>query len=136
MSVTDLTNRLFVKCNGNGRPQVKAIVAETEDALAGTWVFNDTLDYNSFVEVTSQTSIEFNFTSNGNDYFGITTDFKPNGLKYIITPGTSDLESVYVASTNTWTNEAYKTITITSKLSEVTDGETLLAWLQANATKQ
>lgn len=35
-----------------------------------------------------------------------------------------------------WLNEAYKTITITSKLSEVTNGDELLALLQANATKQ
>lgn len=35
-----------------------------------------------------------------------------------------------------WLNEEYKTITITSKLSEVTNGDALLAWLQANATKQ
>ena len=116
----------------------ETLVYETsqQDELAGTWVLNDTIDYTSFVKVTGATAIEFNFTSNGNTYFGITTDEKPNGLKYIITTGTGDVEPVYVASTNTWTNEAYKTITITSKLSEVTNGNELLAWLQENATKQ
>ena len=39
-------------------------------------------------------------------------------------------------TSNRWRNENFKTITITSKLSKVANGDALLALLQANATKQ
>lgn len=97
-----------------------------EDALAGTWVFNDTVDLST---ITKEFSVSF--TSNSTDY----------ELFYLISGSTFAQEiqyngtAVYGGAVG-WTDEAYKTITITSKLSEVTDGDTLLAWLQANATKQ
>ena len=43
---------------------------------------------------------------------------------------------VYDSDDGLWVDNAYKTITITSKLSEVTNGQALLTWLKANATKQ
>lgn len=125
MSVTDLTNRLFVKCNGNGRPQVKAVVAETEDALAGTWVFND------FPGVPSSTTYYLQFTSNSKSFTNISL-YSQRIYKRIAYGDAM----VYDIDVGGWADEAYKTITITSKLSEVTNGDTLLAWLQSNATKQ
>ena len=100
------------------------------DELAGTWVFNERLN------TTALASTYVNFTSNGKTCSSIYRE-------YTTKPFTSDVMFYYfdgsdkgVYDAYTWTNDAYKTITITSKLSEVTNGDALLAWLQANATKQ
>ncbi len=95
--------------------------AVTEDELAGTWVFNDTIDAYSTMY------IYVSFTCNGNQCSAIWTD--DGWLNFEGIP-----DSVYVETG--WKDEAYKTITITSKLSEVINGSELLAWLKANATKQ
>ena len=100
----------------------------TEDALAGTWLMKDSVSLMSGANAYS-----VNFISKGIEYKTFTmistfggsinyTDLSDSALK--------------VYSQNVWTDPAYKTINITSKLSEVTNGEQLLAWLQANATKQ
>lgn len=107
------------------------LCAGGQDELAGTWVFNDTIDIGS-----SGQGFAINFTSNNVQYngFDLAGNEKPKYLAYGST--TSNVGgTVYDASAG-WVDEAYKTITITSKLSEVTKGDTLLTWLQANATKQ
>lgn len=104
-------------------------VEETEDELAGTWVFNDTV--NGIGLPATQTIYNVNFTTNNTAYNQIKfiedTRLRIEDLGYNNT-------SVY-NNTDGWAGEAYKTITITSKLSEVADGS-ILDWLKANATKQ
>ena len=95
--------------------------AETEDELAGTWVLNNTVGLLNTISV--------NFESDGQDFVSIDANSE------FITYGTSD-DVVYAMAEGNWVNQAYKTITITSKLNEVTNGDTLLTWLKANATKQ
>lgn len=105
-------------------------VEESEDELAGTWVFDD---YPSFTVAGLSYSVDF--TSNRNTYNVLRHDEDSGGLGMV---------ALYYGSTEVfnpdmggeWINEAYKTINITSKLSEVTNGSTLLTWLKANATKQ
>lgn len=106
----------------------KAYMGETlvyensgQDELAGTWVFNNTID------ASGNLWFDLYFTCNGKQGISIMTD--EGWLNYggIYSP-------VYTA--NGWENEVYKTITITSKLSEVTNGDMLITWLQANAVKQ
>lgn len=99
-------------------------MAATE--LAGTWVFNDTIDFPN-----SATAWDVNFISNDIVYNRLEINARKGG-KIIYVDNSSSL----YAYESVWQNDVYKTITITSKLSEVTDGETLLAWLQSNATKQ
>ena len=97
------------------------------DELAGTWVFNS-----NFPNVDSSTTYNVHFTSNSESFSSIRLELvKIYQRVYYgdITVFDSDLGGLLL-------DEAYKTITITSKLSEVTNGDTLLAWLQANATKQ
>lgn len=125
-----------------------------EDALAGTWVFNDTLDFSS-ISIDLNDSVDFNITLNSNNAEFVRlalsneeTDSYGNvhALYYseIVDEGMPPAPRIVYSDTAVpdydisigWQDEAYKTITITSKLSEVTDGETLLAWLQDNATKQ
>lgn len=101
------------------------------DALAGTWVFNDTLTNTYAIDLT----YNVNFICKTLNFVTIKIgSFKGFASKNVIyTAETGDNISVYSSN---WKNDFGKTITITSKLSEVTDGDTLLAWLQANATKQ
>lgn len=145
-----------------GQEAVTVFENVTEDALAGTWVFNDTLDFSSlglnqdeskswFVNFTSLAEylnapntikIEYGMVDageDGNEYIGYS-------LIYVYTPtsGIAEPYTVYISNSSIgflgWNvseqTTKNKTITITSKLSEVTNGEQLLAWLQANATKQ
>lgn len=93
----------------------------TEDELAGTWVFNNTIDASYIL------NIDVSFICDGKQGSNIWTDEGWLNMSGIKSP-------VYTESG--WVNEVYKTITITSKLSEVTNGDMLLTWLQANATKQ
>lgn len=108
-------------------------MVEAKDELAGTWVFNDNI-----IATANLIKYAVNFLSNNESFIAIRTPKDETSLAYFRTD--EDFEPVAMVSelmgqTN-WTNTAYKTITITSKLSEVTNGEQLLAWLQANATKQ
>jgi hypothetical protein len=101
---------------------IEAIATEdAEDELAGTWVFKDTWG--------DGVDSEVNFTSNGETFDSISSNMGEE--MYYRLDG--QFVTAYMYG---WQNEAYKTITITSKLSEVTNGADLLAWLKANATKQ
>lgn len=102
----------------------------TEDALAGTWVFNDNLPY----RVSQENDFHITFNSAGNTYTILSVFFLRESFTNYRKLSYND--DVVYDGPRLWTNESFKTITITSKLSEVTDGDTLLSWLQANATKQ
>lgn len=95
------------------------------DELAGTWVFNN------LPSVPSSTTYYLQFTSNSESFTNISL-YSQRIYKRIAYGDAM----VYDIDVGGWADEAYKTITITSKLSEVTNGSELLAWLQANATKQ
>lgn len=117
----------------------ETLVYETseQDALAGTWVFNDEPNIES--DLFLYKNYQLSFISNNKNFINILyygSDIN-SYLQY------SAVESINVYAYNSdagysvgWTDEAYKTINIISKLSEVTNGDQLLAWLQANATKQ
>lgn len=131
----DGTYNVFVTCEGTNFEDSIASNAvswtkgESEDPLAGTWVFNDTL----YGWGSSTTTYNVNFISNNINYSSIVlgvSRFGDQEFYYDSTLiGTPSAPTGYVG-------DAYKTITITSKLSEVTNGDSLLAWLQENATKQ
>lgn len=115
-----------VLADGN---EIGTVEAAATDALAGTWVFNDSLD------VSADTTWNVNYTTNSTEYttLRISLQNAPPGPEPCM--GTSS-SPVKFYNMGAWANPAYKTITITSKLSEVTNGDSLLAWLQSNATKQ
>ena len=117
----------------------KAYMGETlvyktsqQDELAGTWVFNDD------VNIDTNFSYTLSFISNNIEVSRIVGQnledpfFKMITLSYA--QNTGPVTNAF--NNGSWANTAYKTITITSKLSEVTNGDALLAFLQANATKQ
>jgi hypothetical protein len=103
--------------------------SEVQDELAGTWVFNDTLSD----DILSSFNVSFSY--NGVLYSSISGTpevMKPRHV-YLVYVNESDTITVY---DNEWINSANKVITITSALAEVTNGDELLTWLKANATKQ
>lgn len=113
------------------------------DALQGTWVFNDRL-FGGNLELLDMQFI-LNFDSSGYHLTGISLSqsTRPdNEIGFMAYD--DDVGRVYFGdqfddedtTSDRWGHESFKTITITSKLSEVTDGDVLLTWLQANATKQ
>ena len=72
-------------------------------------------------------SYNINFTSNGNSYSNFSYNFTSSIAAYLIY-GTTD---VYEANSQSWTSEAYRTITFAT----APTGD-LLTWLQANGVKQ
>lgn len=112
------------------------------DTLQGTWVFNDRL-FGGNLELLD---IEFIFNFDSSSYhctgLALSQSNRPDNEIAIMAYG--DVGRVYFGdqfdeedtTSDRWGHESFKTITITSKLSEVTDGDVLLTWLQANATKQ
>lgn len=118
----------------------ETLVYETseQDELAGTWVFNDEPNIESGLFMNK--SYQLSFISNNITFTNLLYDDNRTNKEYLtygenprIHAYTYNFDSGYSVG---WTDEAYKTITITSKLSEVTNGDQLLAWLQVNATKQ
>ena len=104
-------------------------MAVAQDELAGTWVFNDRLN------ISDDITWNVNYTTNSENYtdLRISLQSSPMGNDPCMGTATSPFSFYNMGA---WQGEAYKIITITSKLSEVTNGDTLLAWIQANATKQ
>lgn len=131
---------IVAKANGYRDSEPSAAVSvekAAEDALAGTWVFND--DCPNLLE--RSVSFTFNFMVKEEPVSTLVIDTSsavtPADIVFLYYDDTVAADSTgELAGIPTWIDDACKTITITSKLSEVTDGKDLLAWLQANATKQ
>lgn len=117
--------------------------------MIGTWVFNDTVDLDSFPYSNSYsgpnttTIVKFNFvgylhTTGGQaDYEGIYIVLSDNIKRLVyanLDLDTGDFSSgiMVYSAVNGWPNSPYKTINI---LSEPTD-EKFVLWFKANATKQ
>lgn len=93
--------------------------------------------FNNYLTIDANFSYTLQFISNNTAYKKIVIEgYVPPPFGQFGDLGYGDDIVAYYGSTRTWANESYKTIAITSKLSEVTNGDTFLAWLQANATKQ
>ena len=105
-----------------------------EDELAGTWVFNDTVDISTAFNYSLNFVAKYNDNDTNFVSISAATSGFAKGLAY--TAEDANIGTIIVYRASGWDYEAYKTIAITSKLSEVSNGDTLLAWLQANATKQ
>ena len=73
---------------------------------------------------------QVNFTSNNSSFVAIeanTMSVGPESVSYY----TDDTNDIIVCESGTWTDTAYRTVTF-----ETAPTGDLLAWLQANATKQ
>lgn len=119
--------------NGTG-----IVIVPTEDELAGTWVFKDIVNLSPLA---SSTDFHVNFTYGADNTEGTAIRILGGNYVEIDYQHYDDDEGEDVFSTayyglNGWYSD--QTIHITSKLSDLTDadGESLLAWLKANATKQ
>lgn len=147
--------------SGSGRAWKKLSAEEpiVEDPLAGTWVLNTSLTLPSS-NVAFDASLEgsmYMYSIDNTLYDGTIGSFSlRNDLYYIFElQGTNvpnshfysdktsgdilcynDMDETVTTSPSSNDGLLLRTFTITSKLSEVTNGDTLLAWLQVNATKQ
>lgn len=123
--------QVVAKADGYRDSEPSAAVSVTkgaeQDELSGTWVFNDNPDLSGSGAI----NVNVNFTSNESDFTNMSI-IKGSGPS-----GAIQYDELEVCSSMIgWNNKAYKTITITSKLTEVEYGNELLEFLQANATKQ
>lgn len=106
-----------------------------QDQLAGTWVFNDYISPPNGNDVT----FNFSFISDYESFTAIRIVSEDGSLYYMeyIPENTSlDPVRVYDSSWHPESGRHFQTIKSLSKLSEVTNGDALLTWLQANGTKQ
>lgn len=106
-----------------------------QDELAGTWVFKAGFYDGGIGEGTYY----LNFT-NGDNYSGTALRAVYEGMGYTISYlEWGEWRTVAVGSTVNGTNfydDSDRTINITSKLAEVSNGDVLLTWLLTHATKQ
>ena len=110
---------------------IGTVEAAATDELAGTWVFND------YVNIDTNFSYNLSFISNNIEFSRIVgQNLEDPFFKMITLTYVQNADPLITFNNESWVNTAYKTITITSKLSEIPDGEPLLTWLQANAVKQ
>ena len=135
--------RDVVKSFGTKRLRKLTTEKPQEDSIIGTWVFNETLNTdnaplgsNYFKFVSNNLTFDYllimsNLTINGRELYAMGYEFtetQTDGTMgrrvYYFTPRTTDN---FVG----WTDEAYRTITITEAPSEA-----FATWLKANATKQ
>ena len=93
--------------------------------LTGTsWTFNSSIDFSSVSG--RDANFQFDFSSNGNNYDGISIA-SPFGIAYLYDNSST---TVYLMS---WTNQAYRDITITGG-TDATNAD-LIAFIEANATQ-
>ena len=120
----------FLAQNGGGSdPQ--------SDLTGTTWLFNATLDLSGAVWPSAGNSDEYNinFTSNSTDYTGIVLTNMGPAMLGISYNASSDSVIPYLTGLmgNGWTDQAYRTISITGG-TDATNAD-LIAWIQANATQ-
>lgn len=101
-----------------------------EDALAGTWELNNviTVDRSKIWNVAfTRPEVSANFVA-----FRL---YYSSGSNFSLEYGFQSGAWLTVYDADGWDNDS-RIINITSNLADVTDGDTLLTWLQSNATKQ
>lgn len=107
-----------------------------EDELAGTWVFNETLNLSAGLmpeEVIAELGwVDIPITADdGTEYSGLlfgSLNEELNEFTSLLYGGTEVYNGV-------WSKESDRTITINALLEEVKNGQSLLEFMQANATK-
>lgn len=157
-SVASGSGRVFKKLSAESE--------EVQDELSGTWVFNDIVNSPLSSDIPfSSASIPVGATTRSTVYlYGFSVNFECAGVaydeivfnnygkvdnwNYLFSYYLNDVKMVnaytffsasYSEKTqdiNTWVVDTRKTINITSTLADVTNGDALLTWLKANATKQ
>ena len=108
--------------------EIGTVERSVTDELDGTWLFNDS------ISISDDITWNVNYTTNSEDYTDLRISLQIGPIGQEPCMGTSEYPTLFY-NMGSW-DDRYKTIIITSKLSEVTNGDTLLAWLQENATKQ
>jgi len=103
-------------------------IEETEDLLAGTWVFNDLIEWSGLSY--DEYYLDFGYYNN---ISSIGVIFDSNGISFL-QDGENEVNAY--DNENGWNHDDFKEITITTKLNEMENGQEFLTWLQTNAVKQ
>ena len=156
MGVFDLAagdHILVVKAHADGYESSNAsnevvytVEAAPADELAGTWQMNDTITASkaTFGGKNGKSGLgenaanlyqgyKLSYTAGGDPYDYIFVHTSVDNMLGCMKVGDAGVAALYMS--DKWNKTGYNTLVITSKLSEVDGGETLLAWLNANGTK-
>lgn len=132
------TNITKVVCNGVEvmKVNVNGVKVYEKAASGETWVLNETLN-DTGLSGNDNYYIGGSFISNSEKYIGLHRSYNTKTMECFLiygnnTSGTVAKQVYEDLSTATWTNQAYRTITFNEPVTDTT----LLAWLQANGTKQ
>lgn len=108
--------------------------APPQDDLAGTWVFNNTLDFTAHGNILLK-NIPLAFISNGNEYTAMTIGAGTTMTNALVMYG---MTRTYRGSS--FLNTAFQTVEISTTYDELVsyyaNAELVLAFLQVNATRQ
>lgn len=110
-----------------------AYILLPQDELAGTWVFNDVLV--SVNDEDFEADVIFKSTYQNKVWMFDSFDCNTSGGKPSLIEYISGGLNLFVYDSDGWYNANHKTITVRSSLAASTNGDKLLAFLQANATK-
>lgn len=120
-------------------PAAAAETTATADELAGTWVFNDTLDVT--VLGMASLSVNLDFVSNNTSYNQLAVS--SGGMQGVLMAYTGPdigLMAGTIYTAGSFREEAYKTVVISTTFDELsassTQADLFLTFMQANATKQ
>lgn len=120
------------------------------DELAGTWLFNETISKENFGGKNG-TVADLGVDAAAYRGYKVSYSIAPEGdqynksYEYLLANKSVEMIGYYNTETNSaggfyqngaFTRSVFRTINVYSKLSEVEDGDVLLAWLKANAVKQ
>lgn len=111
----------------------EATEPEKYDKLAGTWYFNEVIDFSI-----GNVYLEVSFTSVDKEFVGFRINPVNGGdINYNYGPTTSGLRA-YAMNTSVkgWQDQAARTVVIKTKASEAKELDKLLQFLNANAVKQ
>lgn len=103
----------------------------TQDELAGTWYFDNDVYFTE--RPLRDYTWHFDFSSNGENFNEMYYRYTNTDLAYICYILDGVVRTMYNKG---WSLQSWRTINITSKLSEVEDGASLLSFLNTYATKQ
>lgn len=124
------TEGIWVFKSGDESRAVEYVIPATD--IKGVWKFND---FDGYDETLIPEPMEYylRFTdNNGDEYQGLSYEF---GDGIVIRYNYMDSWEDSYATGNGWFSEYYSTILIDSTISEVENGDKLLAWLNTIATK-
>ena len=141
--------------SGGNKTENVVLVASGGDELAGTWLFNETISKENFggkngtvadlgVDVAAYRGYKVNYSiapegntfNNSYEYLLAHKTANMIGYGYGYNAETNSISAGGIYQNDAFNRSVFRTINVYSNLSEVEDGDVLLAWFKTNAVKQ